>query len=77
MNECLGWTGNGHCDGEDIGSGTINIFNFVIDVKKALRSTLNEFSQNNLLEGVKIACENAEGNYVLLYPEGREFNLMG
>lgn len=22
MNECLGWTGNGHCDGGDIGSGT-------------------------------------------------------
>lgn len=26
MNECLGWTGLGHCDGGDIGSGAINIF---------------------------------------------------
>ena len=25
MNECLGWTGLGHCDGGDIGSGTVNI----------------------------------------------------
>src|SRR5690242_12139451 len=24
LNECLGWTGNGHCDGGDIGSGTTN-----------------------------------------------------
>jgi len=26
MNERLGWTGLGHCDGGDIGSGTMNIF---------------------------------------------------
>lgn len=25
MNERLGWTGLGHCDGGDIGSGTMNI----------------------------------------------------
>ncbi|HHB2056950.1 TPA: hypothetical protein ACOQ4A_005370, partial [Bacillus cereus] len=42
MDEALGWSGNGHCDGRDIGSGTINIFNFVIDVDKALKTILNE-----------------------------------
>ncbi len=36
MDEALGWSGNGHCDGGDIGSWTINIFIFVIDVDKAL-----------------------------------------
>jgi hypothetical protein len=35
MNECLGWTGNGSCDGGDIGRGKVNIINYVIDVKKA------------------------------------------
>lgn len=24
--EILGWTGNGHCDGHDIGAGTMNVF---------------------------------------------------
>ena len=26
MNQVLGWTGNGHCDGGDIGSGEMNIY---------------------------------------------------
>lgn len=76
MNECLGWTGNGHCDGGDIGSGTINIFDFVIDVDKALESTLDELSKNNLIEGVKIAFVNDEEDCVVLYPEDAEFDLI-
>lgn len=35
LNECLGWTGNGFCDGGDYGSGTMNVFCYVIDVRKA------------------------------------------
>jgi hypothetical protein len=31
MNEGLGWTGLGHCDGGDIGSGTMKIFCYVAD----------------------------------------------
>src|SRR6266478_7022487 len=31
LNGCLGWTGNGHCDGNDLGSGTLNLFSFVVD----------------------------------------------
>lgn len=42
MNECLGWTGNGSSDGGDIGSGSANVFNYVIDVEKALKTTINE-----------------------------------
>jgi len=35
MNETLGWTGLGHCDGGSIGSGTMEVCNFVIDFNKA------------------------------------------
>ncbi len=77
LNECLGWTGNGSCDGGDIGSGTANIFNYVVDVEKATRTILEELENNNLLEGVKIAYLNPEDEeYIALYPEGADFSLM-
>lgn len=31
MNETLGWTGLGSCDGGSIGSGTMEVCNFVVD----------------------------------------------
>ncbi len=77
MNECLGWTGNGYCDGGDIGSGTANIINYVVDVEKALKTILEELSNNNLLEGVKIAYLNPKDDeYIALYPEGTDFELL-
>ncbi|MFC7371369.1 hypothetical protein ACFQPF_06755 [Fictibacillus iocasae] len=77
MNEALGWTGNGHCDGGDVGSGTTNIFCYVVDPEKALQATLEELRENELLDStVKIAYENSEEEYVTLYPPGVEFELM-
>ena len=38
LNETLGWTGNGHCDGGDIGSGTINTFSFVVVADAAVEA---------------------------------------
>lgn len=77
MNECLGWTGNGSCDGGDIGSGTANILNYVIDVEKATKTIIEELKDNNLLEGVKIAYLNPEDEeYIALYPEGDSLDLM-
>ena len=29
LNECLGWTGNGMCDGGAIGSGSMSVFSYV------------------------------------------------
>lgn len=55
MNECLGWTGNGHCDGGDIGSGSINIYSFVIDPELAASTTIATLREENLLEGATIA----------------------
>lgn len=35
MGETLGWTGLGHCDGGSIGSGTMEVCNFVVDFELA------------------------------------------
>ncbi|MFC3209652.1 hypothetical protein [Planomicrobium okeanokoites] len=75
MNNCLGWTGNGACDGGDIGSGTTNIFNYVIDVEKALKTILEELTEENLLANVKIAFLDEDEEYIGLYPKGTEFDI--
>ena len=35
MNEALGWTGLGNCDGGSIGSGTMEVCSFVVDFEVA------------------------------------------
>ena len=35
MDETLGWTGLGHCDGGSIGSGTMEVCCFVVDFETA------------------------------------------
>lgn len=37
LNETLGWTGLGHCDGGSIGSGTMEVCCFVVDFETARR----------------------------------------
>lgn len=77
MNECLGWTGNGHCDGGDIGSGTTNIFTYVVHVERAVKSILEELQENDLIEGVKLAYGNRDNEeYEALYPKGAHFELI-
>ncbi|MED4163920.1 hypothetical protein [Halalkalibacterium halodurans] len=76
MDQCLGWTGNGMCDGGDIGRGTANIFNYVIDVEKALNTILKELTKHQLLANVKLAYLNEADEYVPLYPEGTDFVLI-
>lgn len=75
MNECLGWTGNGSSDGGDIGTGTTNVFNYVIDVEKALNTIIKELTEHNLLANVKIAFSDENDDYVSLYPEGSDFDI--
>ncbi|VXC42865.1 conserved hypothetical protein [Bacillus sp. 349Y] len=77
MNECLGWTGNGHCDGGDIGSGTTNIFTYVVHVERAVKSILDDLQENDLIEGVKLAYGNRDNEeYEALYPKGAHFELI-
>lgn len=59
-NEWLGWTGNGRCDGGDIGSGTINVFCFVIDPVCATKTLVTELRKAKLLADVTIAYSNTD-----------------
>ena len=57
MNETLGWTGLGHCDGGSIGSGTMEVACFVVDYETARCVVENDF------EGTEFA------NYTRIYNE--------
>jgi hypothetical protein len=65
LNETLGWTGLGHCDGGSIGSGTMEVCCFVVDfviaksiVSRDLRGTefadFNRIFDEDLGEDLKI-----------------------
>jgi hypothetical protein len=69
LDELLGWTGNGHCDGGDIGSGTINSFCFVVDPQLATEAIVAELRKENLLAGAVIAVARGEEHEVL-WPKG-------
>lgn len=59
MDETLGWTGLGHCDGGSIGSGTMEVCNFVVDfdlAKKVIESDLKGTEFENF---TRIYDENA------------------
>lgn len=50
MNETLGWTGLGHCDGGSSGSGTMEVCNLVVDfdlAKKIIEEDLADTEFNN------------------------------
>ena len=68
LNECLGWTGNGHCDGGDIGSGTINAYSFVVDPYLAKDSIVNALKKHAIMAGAIIAIQRGE-DYEVVWPE--------
>jgi len=55
MNDCLSWKGLGHCDGGDRGSGTMNVFCFVVDAEKAVPHVVEELKANGMIEGAIVA----------------------
>jgi len=67
MDECLGWTGLGHCDGGDLGSGDMNVCCLVVDPFVALDPVMGSLRQNNYLEGATISVE-TEGDDLILWP---------
>jgi hypothetical protein len=67
LDDTLGWTGNGHCDGGDIGSGSINAYSFVVDPEKAAEAVIDALERDGMLAGAVIAVrENAD--YRVLWP---------
>ena len=77
LNECLGWTGNGHCDGNDIGSGSMNIYSVVVDPQLAVETIITELREQGLLERAVVAVRYRE-EYRVLYPAdfNGEFSLL-
>ncbi|MGF7037173.1 hypothetical protein [Mucilaginibacter lappiensis] len=60
MDETLGWTGVGHCDGGSIGSGTMEVCCFVIDFDKAKNVIMQDLKNTEFANYTRIYDENAE-----------------
>jgi hypothetical protein len=60
MNETLGWTGLGNCDGGSIGSGTMEVCNFVVDFEVAKKVIENDLKGTEFDNYTRIYDEDAE-----------------
>jgi hypothetical protein len=60
MNETLGWTGLGYCDGGSIGSGTMDVCCFVVDFKIAQRVVEKDLKKTEFADYSRIYDERAE-----------------
>lgn len=76
MNECLGWTGNGYCDGGDYGSGTMNVFCHVVDLTKAVITIVDELKKNNLLNGALIGHMESDEHLTDFPTKGERMDLV-
>lgn len=65
--EVLGWTGNGHCDGHDIGAGTMNLFTETVLPQIAVRSMAEALAQAGEND-VVIAIRTGE-EFAVAWPE--------
>ncbi|WP_251055855.1 MULTISPECIES: DUF2716 domain-containing protein [unclassified Exiguobacterium] len=76
IDEGLLHTGNGYCEGGDIGSGTTNIFYHVLDVEAAVSLIFEGMKEHDVRGEPIIAISEGEA-YTILYPEGVPFDLIG
>lgn len=60
MDETLGWTGLGHCDGGSIGSGSMEVCCFVVDFETAKRVIENDLKGTEFEDYTRIFDENEE-----------------
>jgi hypothetical protein len=60
MNETLGWAGLGNCDGGSIGSGTMEVCNFVVDFEVAKQVIENDIKGTEFENYTRIYDEEAE-----------------
>lgn len=59
MDETLGWTGLGACDGGSIGSGSMEVCNFVVDFEIAKRVIEQDLAGTEFENYTRIVDENA------------------
>lgn len=60
MNETLGWTGLGHCDGGSIGSGTMEVCCFVVDFEIARQVIEKDLAGTYFENYTRVFDENAD-----------------
>jgi hypothetical protein len=58
MDETLGWTGLGHCDGGSIGSGTMEVCCYVVDFEIAKKVIENDLKGTEFEDYTRIYDEN-------------------
>ena len=61
MDETLGWTGLGACDGGSIGSGTMEVCNYVVDFELAKSVIEKALANTEFANYTRIFDENAQG----------------
>jgi hypothetical protein len=59
MNETLGWTGLGACNGGSIGSGTMEVCNYVVDFEIAKSVIEKDLAETEFSNYTRIFVENA------------------
>jgi hypothetical protein len=60
MNETLGWSGLGNCDGGSIGSGTMEVCNIVVDFDVAKKVIEADLAGTEFENYTRIYCEELE-----------------
>lgn len=58
MDQTLGWTGLGHCDGGSIGSGTMEVCCFVVNFDIAKEIVLNDLNDSEFSDFIRIYKSN-------------------
>jgi hypothetical protein len=69
LNDCLGWSGLGHCDGSDVSGDALNVYCYVVDPKLATATVVEELRANDLLEDAVIAFQDRDETFVVTWPE--------
>lgn len=76
MDDALGWTGLGHCDGGSIGSGEMEVCCLVVDAEIAAPVIVKALEEAGELEGAVILKE-LEDDETVLYPAEGQGNAPG
>ena len=66
-NEVLGWTGNGHCDGGQIGGGSFEVVAYVLDPHIAGKTMIDALNSVGLLKEATISNQGRDGKANILY----------
>jgi hypothetical protein len=72
VHQALGWTGNGHCSGGEIGSGIMNIWCLVLEPGKAVSAISSELETTRLADGAVIAkYDDGSASFLAIWPDSQ------